>query len=909
MEHADRNFEGVVDAALGAAGVGVWDWNFDTDQVCWNDAMRLLFDRPDAPLDLPAARALEAIHADDLPEMKRRIAVAVGSRSGYCMDFRVRRRDGSMSHLQARGHAAYAADGAALRMTGIVFDDTERVLLEEKVARSENLNRSLISIVTAMIWTAAPDGTYGRPCPGWESFTGQTFAQYRGWGWLQAIHPADREHARAVLLAAFEGGLSYEDEYRIQRRDGEFRYTLARAAPVRNHAGAIVEWIGASTDVTEQRVVSAAAPSGICVITGDTFRVKWANAAYRQVMDAPWRERTISGLLLSEIIPGLEESSVPALFRQVAATRESLSMAEFRFDGFERGTTYWNWTLIALPAAVGQVPDLMIQTLEITENVVARHQVERLAAELTESEQRFRALANTIPMLCWMADAAGYIFWYNDRWYDYTGKSAAEMKGWGWQSVHDPAYLPRVVAAWNTSLETGSPFDMVFPLRGRDGRFRQFLTRIAPLRRDDGTIQLWFGTNTDITDQRELIEQRDRLLDSERAARVTAERATILRDEFLATLSHELRTPLNAILGWAQVIQLRHGASDPDLNLGLATIERNARTQSQLIEDLLDMSAIIAGKVRLDLRKISPHVVIEEALQSVYPTAGMRGITIRAQLDPSTGAIRGDVARLSQVLWNLLSNALKFTPRGGTLDVQLAPAGEQVAITVTDSGVGIAPEFLPQIFDRFRQADASTTRAHGGLGLGLAIVKQLVELHGGTVTADSPGLGQGATFTVLLPLEATASEISPVIAPQMVPMPVTPEPLAAIDLQGCRILVVDDEPDALEFLRRILEDRGALVDVAASADAALSSLERAMPDLLIADIGMPKVDGFELLQRIRRDARMAHLPAMAVTAFVRPQDKAMALRSGFQMHLAKPVYIPELLAAVASITGRTSSHR
>lgn len=401
------------------------------------------------------------------------------------------------------------------------------------------------------------------------------------------------------------------------------------------------------------------------------------------------------------------------------------------------------------------------------------------------------------------------------------------------------------------------------------------------------------GRKADEGALRKVAEERDMLLGSERSARAEAEHSNHMKDEFLATLSHELRTPLSAILGWAQV--LRRGTRDEvDLHRGLQSIERNARAQAQLIEDLLDMSRITSGKVLLEMQTILPATIIEAAVEALRPAADAKNIRMQLHVDPNAGAIAGDPSRLQQVMWNLLSNALKFTPRDGRVDISVRPGDAgYVDISIRDNGIGIAAPFLAHVFERFRQADASTTRKHGGLGLGLAIVKHLVEQHGGTVSASSEGLDRGATFTLHLPLAAT--------------LPVLPEQAPQLrDLSGLKVLVVDAEAGRREMIRRILGDCHAEVVTAANAAQALHMVADLRPDVLVSDIGMPDIDGFELLALVRALGPECGgaLPAIALTALTRPQDRQRALASGFLGHVSKPLQAPDLIAAVAGMAPR-----
>jgi signal transduction histidine kinase len=387
-----------------------------------------------------------------------------------------------------------------------------------------------------------------------------------------------------------------------------------------------------------------------------------------------------------------------------------------------------------------------------------------------------------------------------------------------------------------------------------------------------------------------------------KASREQAEQASRMKDEFLATLSHELRTPMTPILGWAQILR-RLAGTDAKAAQAAEVIERNAIAQTRIIDDLLDMSRIVSGKIRLDLRSYDPREVIDAALDAVRAAAQARGVAVESSVEPGVPLLRGDPQRIQQVLWNLLSNATKFTGKDGrvAIDARVAEAegGPVVRIRVADTGLGIAPAFLPHVFERFRQADSSATRNHGGLGLGLAIVKQLVELHGGTVSASSAGLGQGATFTLDLPVPRDAH---PAPAPARA---ATTIPANAGDPipRGLRVLVVDDEADARDWIARVLTDAGADVREAASADEAMRSLQGFRPQVLVSDIGMPGRDGYALIREIRMlpDTATSAIPAVALTAFARAEDGIRALTAGFQLHLGKPVDEARLLAAVASL--------
>ncbi len=451
---------------------------------------------------------------------------------------------------------------------------------------------------------------------------------------------------------------------------------------------------------------------------------------------------------------------------------------------------------------------------------------------------------------------------------------------------------------------SGEDWSQEYRFLKADGTYADVLDRAYVLRDRSGRALRMIGALQDLSERKRV--ERERLLDTERVGRVEAERTSQMKDEFLATLSHELRTPLNAMLGWAQI--LKSGASGKsgtsgkiDVARGIEVIERNARAQAQIIEDLLDMSRIISGKVRLDAHPVDMIDIVQGAIETARLSAEAKNIAIVTSFDAAAGTIMGDPNRLQQVMWNLLSNAVKFTPKGGRIDVRIARIESHLEVTVTDTGEGIPPEFLPHVFDRFRQADASTTRKHGGLGLGLAIVKQLAELHGGTVRVDSKGARQGATFSITLPVVSVVDRGRTGEFRYRRSLPELPRMPVALD--GVRVLVVDDEADARALIERFLEDAGAEVETASSVDEAMERLEAQEFDVLVSDIGMPEEDGYSLLRRVRALGRT--MPAIALTAYASAEDRVRALVAGFKSHLTKPVEAIELIATVASTVGRT----
>lgn len=556
---------------------------------------------------------------------------------------------------------------------------------------------------------------------------------------------------------------------------------------------------------------------------------------------------------------------------------------------------------------------------------IARDVTQQRLAERSIAEQRelLRVTLSNIGDAVVTTDAAGIITYMNPVAERLSGVSHDAGKGQAFAAVfqmQDEQGREPIADLYAKLLQAAgtSPITAARVI-SRQGQTYPVEERVTAIVDANGKQNGMVVCLRDVTERREaeaaLAEQRlkaeherEQLLQSERAARSDAERANRLKDEFLATVSHELRTPLSAILGWSDVLR-RNVEDKAATTRGLLVIERNARIQAQLVSDLLDVSRIVSGKIKLDLQLVQLQSVVEQAIETVRSAAEAKHICIESTIDAEVDAVVGDPDRLQQVVWNLLSNAVKFTPDGGTVGVRLERSKQHAGITVYDTGAGITSSFLPHLFDRFRQADSSPSRRHGGLGLGLTIVKQLVELHGGSVTARSEGEGKGATFRVLLPLdlpEVPRAAFGGQLPPSSVPAgPV----LIAERLRGLRVLVVEDDVDGRELLERLLNEAGCKVTAVASAREAFVQLGQHPQDLLVSDIGLPDQDGYSLLAELRQldDPKLAHTPAIALTAFARSQDRARALRAGFQAHLAKPIDPAELLATVTSFAGIVST--
>ncbi|HBL13144.1 MAG TPA: hybrid sensor histidine kinase/response regulator [Cyanobacteria bacterium UBA11162] len=651
-------------------------------------------------------------------------------------------------------------------------------------------------------------------------------------------------------------------------------------------------------------------------------------------------------ILLDVRMPGMDGFETARLIRNrprsqhtpiIFVTAYSKSETQM-FKGYSLGAVDYLYKPVEPEILISKVTvfvDLFKKTSEIKRQAA---QLAAINSELRESEERFRSLSACSPVGIFLTDVEGHCTYTNPRFQQICGLTLEESLAEGWlQSVH-PEDRPQVVVDWSSWTQTNvgdqgltdkgqeqpanvssppssritsssvthNPYSNEFRCQTSQGTVRQVHFRASPLFSAQGKLLGHVGTLEDITERKQAEEARAEII-REQAARKEAEAANRMKDEFLATLSHELRTPLHSVLGWARLLRTR-SFDEATTARALETIERNAQLQTQLIEDILDISRIIRGQLHLHLHPLNIIPVIDAALDSIRPAAEAKSIQVLSLLDPSVGRVVADADRLQQIVWNLLSNAVKFTPEGGKIEIQSSSMGSCAQICVSDTGIGINPDFLPHVFDRFRQADSATTRCYGGLGLGLAIVRHLVELHHGSVYADSEGDGKGATFIVELPLHSSdqseptnrkRSELNGHCQPR----PTEPCVETATTLSGLRVLIVDDEPDVRELLITVMEGSGAKAIAVASVVEAIQAIEQLQPDVLISDIGMPIEDGYTLISKIRsREAEQGgHLPAVALTAYARKEDRQQALESGFQMYMSKPVDTTELILAVANL--------
>lgn len=645
-------------------------------------------------------------------------------------------------------------------------------------------------------------------------------------------------------------------------------------------------------------------------------------------------------ILLDVQMPGMDGFETAALVRQRERSRSTPIIFltafntndELMVKGYSLGAVDYLFKPLnptILTSKVTVFVDLFKKTLEVKRQAA---QLVAINSELKQSEERFRLLSRCSPVGIFLMDTNGRYTYANPSCQAICGFTVQENWQTDWTNSIHFQDRSRVLTEWSDCIQQGQAYSDEFRIETVDTGMKWVHVRSSPMLADRGELLGHVGTIEDITDRKQAETARDQII-REQAARQQAEAANRMKDEFLAIVSHELRTPLNSILGWSQLL-LNRKLDEVTTSRAIQTIERNARSQAQLIEDILDVSQIIRGKLRLTMHPVNIIALLETVMETVRPLADDRSIEIESEFDSTVEKVYGDSERIRQIIWNLLSNAIKFTDENGQVMIKLtratreqiasrgqthsidhrfyeldpcslpalSEASEYAQIQVTDTGIGISADFLPHVFDRFRQADSTTTRPYGGLGLGLAIVHHLVEQHGGAIWANSEGEGKGSTFTVNLPLLSTSS------------VEAEPSELSQVELNGkapsleqIKVLVVEDHDDTRDFIAMVLKDSGAEVMAASSVNEAIQYLERVDPHVLISDIGMPMEDGYKLIRKVRdREANQDHhIPAIALTAYVRAEDQTKALEAGFEMHVAKPVEPMELVTAVAKAVGRS----
>lgn len=713
---------------------------------------------------------------------------------------------------------------------------------------------------------------------------------------LDFVHPDDRQPLAEAVRHAIETHSDYDVEFRYTRKDGARGWMLGRARAFYDEKGKPYRLAGLGWDITERKQTEEALRQSEKELTeffqNATEAIHWVGPD-GTILRANQAELRMLGYSADEYIG-----------RNIAEFHVEQEVIEDILERLTRGEA-----LDSYPAKMlckdGSIRDVLINSSVYFEEgkfihtrCFTRDVTEQLRVD--KALRGFAAIVKSTDDAIIAKDLDGVITSWNPGAERLFGYKAEEVIGKS-VSILIPPERPDEEPSILAKLRRGEPIDHYQTVRiTKDGRRIHLSLTVSPIRDASGAVIGASKIARDISEQKRAEQERERLLARERAAREEAEIANRTKDEFLAVLSHELRTPLTAMLGWLAILR-GHRLDQKTTEHAIETIERNARAQAQLIEDLVDISRIVGGKLNLEVRPIDPLPVVNAAIEVVRPAADAKGIRIETNHDSTVGPVFGDPARLQQVIWNLLSNAVKFTSKGGSIHINLQRAESSAEIVIRDTGVGISADFLPHVFERFRQADSAVTRSHRGMGLGLAIVRHLIELHGGTVTAASEGEDQGATFTIQLPLAAVTQ---PTLASA-----IDFEKANAADglLTGIRILLVEDEPDARELIALALRRSGADVEAVDSAGNALHCLKSFTPDVLLSDIGLPIESGYDLIRTVRAlSSDINKIPAIALTAFATENDRQMSISAGFHAHLAKPVEPGHLIETIKGLVNDNS---
>ncbi|BAY63853.1 multi-sensor hybrid histidine kinase [Calothrix brevissima NIES-22] len=885
--------------ALEAAGMGTWDWNITTGEIQWSSNLEALFGLKPGEFDGSYTMFVSRLHPDDRDRVEAAINAAIATGSDYNLEFRIVYPNGNIRWALSQGKVFYDETGNPVRMAGIDLDITER---KRSVAELQQTNTWL-----KLAQKATSSGLWDWNLTTGKIRIGEEFCRliaidpatreisYEDW--LLLIQPEDRIKVNEYISRLIrDQQQDYDIEFRLLHHQGD-RWIASRAKVFYDETGKAVRMTGNVQDINDRKLaeeslreserryanLAQAVPVAIFRFDADHNCV-YVNDRWSEITGRPKQAALKSGWI-DTLHPEDRD-------RFVLAASQIIQPGEcYQNEGKclrPDGTVTWFYSqVVAETDPNGNVIGKIGTLTDITE-------LKRAEEELRQSEACYGYLAEAIPHLVWTCDARGECDYVNQRLCEYTGLKFESALGFGWLSAVHPDDIQRSQQLWLNAVETSSFYQHEYRFRRHaDGSYRWHLILALPLKDEQGGMVKWFGTCTDIHDQKELEIERDRILQLEQEARNQAEKANRMKDEFLAVLSHELRSPLNPILGWTKLLQTGN-LDQSKITEALATIERNAKLQTQLIDDLLNIARILRGKLSLNTKPVNLADIIEAAIETVKTAAIAKSIEIHPLLS-DIGQVSGDAMRLQQIIWNLLSNAIKFTPNGGRVDICLERVGTQAQITVADTGKGMNPEFLPYIFESFRQEDVSITRKYGGLGLGLAIVRHLIEAHGGTVRADSPGAGQGARFTVTLPLLHVESESD------------RPAELTAdiLNLKGIKVLTIDDEADNRDLIAFLLAEYGAEAMTVASSQEFLAAIASFQPDIIVSDIGMPEVDGYTLMRQVRqlRAEQGGTIPAIALTAYAGEIHQQQVLAAGFQRHLSKPIDPDLLILAIAQLLG------
>ncbi|MCY7347881.1 MAG: PAS domain S-box protein [Pyrinomonadaceae bacterium] len=869
-----------------------------------NDAMAAMYNLTKAE-DLVGSRISDLLDMNDAANIEYLRAVI---ESGYNLT------DAESHEKDANGGDKYflnslvgtIENGHLARLWGTQRDITEQKRAERASRESEENFRAFVQASSQAIWTT--DSEQNLEAFGWwENQTGQKRGESAGAGFLDAIHPQDRERVTDFWQIAIKTIKSFKTECRISNGNGEYQHFELRGVPVFNTDDSFRQWLGTLTDITDRKLAEQSLKDSeerYRALVEATSTVVWRATTEGELSFVGSFWETVSGQRVEEILGSgwLNALHPDDRARTIEVWQQSLinkNIYETEFRVLTIGGEYRWFAVRGIPVLDGEgnVREWIGANTDIHERKIAE-------AKLRESQEVLSLAMQSSRMGAWSRNMLTEIVYWSAELEEIFGLETGTFSG-SLNGFYDYVYAADqepLRLEVQKALTERRDYIVEFRFHHADGSLRWMEGRGQAVYTDDGTPAKAYGIGIDITGRKSAESERERLLVSERQARAVAEEANHAKDEFIALVSHELRSPLNAMLGWTRILQ--HQSPDAKtIEYALDVIVRNARSQSRLIEDLLDIARVGKGKLRVEMEPTELIPIINAAVEIIKPAAEAKNINFSQKLERTADFITGDVDRLRQVVENLLANAVKFTPSGGSVEIRLERLDKNAQITVSDNGQGISAEFLPQIFERFKQADPSATRRHGGLGIGLSLARDLVELHGGTISAQSAGEGKGSILTVTLPLRKIA------------PINENSDKGEFMDahgkLSGFWILAVDDEADARELISFMLQINGAKVTTANSAVEVLELLKSTngrLPDILLSDISMPNESGYALLEKIRA-LPLEHggqIPAVALTAFNRPEDREAAFEAGFQKHLGKPVEPEDLISAIIETVGARS---
>ncbi len=933
-----------------AAQIGTWEWNIEKNEIIWSPIHKNLWGYEPTPDPIKLEDWARPIDESDLKLAQAAIEKCLNHDSDYDIEYRIAPvGSDEIRWIRSTGKAIFDNSGEAVLLLGVSFDITERKKAEESLQKSEAEFRQLANAVPQIVWVSDHDGIPVFVNQQWTEYTDLDTVQSALPGKVRdIIHPDDRKLVFGSWNQAIENGTIFEVEGRMQnQRTGAYRWFLMRSVPTRGVTGKAVKWFGTLTDITtgksaENRAVLVAEinqltrqfenPASLLYVVskvvGEYLEVRRClfseidlendleivHRDYSQGVEtvagrhkiSDYSPATIAEMTSGKTVVNRDSESDPrtaGLYAQIYAPNGERAYVAVPL----RRENRWVASLLVSDDKPRDWSQDDINLLEIVaEQVWSVVEKLRIDAALRESEKRFRQMADHAPMMVWVTDPTGFCTYLSQSWHEFTGQTPETGLGFGWLDATHPDDAKSAEEEFVRANQNQTAFRVEYRLRRKDGEYRWAIDSAQPRFGADGEYLGYIGSVIDITERKSAEQEREKLLAQEKTLREEAENANRLKDEFLATVSHELRTPLNSMLGWATMV--RHNNYDTELmRRAFEIFERNARSQNQIISDILDVSRIITGKLNLNLQPVNLSTAILAAVDTVRPAIDAKGINLDTRFESDDETVTGDADRLQQIVWNLLSNAVKFTPKDGRIEITLSYENHYAEISVSDNGSGIEPEFLPFVFDRFRQADGKMNRRHGGLGLGLAIARHLTELHGGGISAASGGDQHGSTFTLRFPLKSRSVEFEENGGGETESDQETistPDNAAQKRLDGLKILVIDDEPDALELVAFILSEQNAAVFAANSVDSALKIYETETFDALVSDIGMPEKDGFELMRELkaRKNGQKPPLPTIALTAYAREEDSRRVLDAGFTAYLPKPVEPAKLIETLVEIT-------